>query len=607
MLILAGVSINAIVGEDGVLTKAQAASIASRKASILEELNLELASYNIDSILKSPEETKTMLENLITKGLIDTVLSSSSEYVENASEPMGIPQFDDANNYTGYIDYSVKKEDYSIIISIDDSGIYKAAYGDVNISSGGSVASGTTLVTDKAFTNNEGAAPEEQGKFVIDNDASVMFVDRITGELSIQVKSGTHAKVYAFKDMTLTNSGIKRSAIDIESGGTLDLYVAEGATVTVNSGFGEDAVGNTAGKGGYAGIHVPWNDLNNDNIRDDGEYAILNLYGGGTVKAIGGDAGKGDYAGGGGAGAGIGGNGGKGATHKEGVDSPDISNKAPNGGVGEDAGNININNSIIVYAYGGAGGDGCLSNGGGSGSGGYPAAGIGGGGAGGAGSTCCSGAGGYTGGNGSTRRGSQPVSHNGLSGAGYTGNGINPGDVAGFWGSGGGYYEGSKAITQTGNLMNIYGGMSAPAWWTGHQPGNGGTAGKGGNVKVSSNSQIYAFNGNRYTDGTDYKNGENEAVIYYQNGINIERGYTNRSIEGSLKDEEGSYSIFYQTNPKTTFAKTGYVNHYFDSRPKIITINEMLTNVDLSNQGIGSGAGYIELSNGTYTVDSSMN
>ena len=199
MLILAGVSINAIVGEDGVLTKATAASIASRKAAILEELNLELASYNIDTILKSPEETKTMLGNLITKGLIDTVLSSSSEYVANASEPMGIPQFDDLNNYTGYIDYAVKKEDYSIIISIDDSGIYKAAYGGVNISSGGSVSSGTTLVTEKAFTNNEGASAEEQGKFVIDNDASVMFVDQISGELSIQVKSGKHAKVYIFK------------------------------------------------------------------------------------------------------------------------------------------------------------------------------------------------------------------------------------------------------------------------------------------------------------------------------------------------------------------------------------------------------------------------
>ena len=287
MLILAGVSINAIVGEDGVLTKAKAASIASRKAAILDELNLELASYNIDAILKSPEETKTMLGNLINKSLIDTVLSSSSEYLANASEPMGIPQFDDTNNYTGYIDYAVKKEDYSII-SIDDSGIYKAAYGDVNISSGGSVAIGTTLVTEKAFTNNDGATAEEQGKFVIDNDASVMFVDEISGELSIQVKTGKHAKVYAFKDMTLTNEGIKRSAIDIESGGILDLYIAEGKTINVNSGYGEtgenaNGLGAKGGPGGYAGIRVP-------------EGATLNIYGSGTLIAVGGNAGNGGGA-----------------------------------------------------------------------------------------------------------------------------------------------------------------------------------------------------------------------------------------------------------------------------------------------------------------------
>ena len=63
MLILAGVSISAIVGEDGILTKAKNASIASRKAAILEELNLELASYNIDAVLKTPEQTTPMLGN----------------------------------------------------------------------------------------------------------------------------------------------------------------------------------------------------------------------------------------------------------------------------------------------------------------------------------------------------------------------------------------------------------------------------------------------------------------------------------------------------------------------------------------------------------------
>ena len=40
---------------------------------------------------------------------------------------------------------------------------------------------------------------------------------------------------------------------------------------------------------------------------------------------------------------------------------------------------------------------------------------------------------------------------------------------------------------------------------------------------------------------------------------------------------------------------------------KIITMNELLKNVNMSNQGIGSGAGYIEVSNGTFIVDNNMN
>ena len=228
-----------------------------------------------------------MLINLVKKGLVDAVLCSDNSYkkITDADEVMGIPNFDDDNNYTGHIDYSVMKDNYQVLLSVDDDGIYKAEFGQVNISSGGSVAGGTTLVTDKAFTNNEGASEEEHGKFIIDNDSSVMFVDEISGELSIQVKSGKHAKVYAFKDMTLTNSGIKRSAIDIEPGGILDLFVAEDITVTVNSGYGEDGeVGNAngakGGPGGYAGIHVP-------------EESELNLYGQGTVIAYGGNAGNG--------------------------------------------------------------------------------------------------------------------------------------------------------------------------------------------------------------------------------------------------------------------------------------------------------------------------
>ena len=48
--------------------------------------------------------------------------------------------------------------------------------------------------------------------------------------------------------------------------------------------------------GGWAGIRVPWVDSNENNVRDDGEQAELNLYGDGIVVAYGGDAGEGGTA-----------------------------------------------------------------------------------------------------------------------------------------------------------------------------------------------------------------------------------------------------------------------------------------------------------------------
>ena len=69
----------------------------------------------------------------------------------------------------------------------------------------------------------------------------------------------------------------------------------------------------------------------------------------------------------------------------------------------------------------------------------------------------------------------------------------------------------------------------------------------------------------------------------------------------------------------TTVEKSGYVNTLYNIDNKYIlkkieNINIMLgltgnplSNVDMSTQGIGSGAGYIEVSNGTYTIDSNLN
>ena len=140
--------------------------------------------------------------------------------------------------------------------------------------------------------------------------------------------------------------------------------------------------------GGFAGIHVPWNDLNNNGTREDGEQAELNLFGEGTVIAKGGSAGNGngtygtgDSNTGGrwrsdGAGARdrteIGGKGGN-ANHEI---SNEIEGSGYDGQEGENCGIVNIYNNVTVKAYGGGGGS---ANPGtnayaGTGGGGYPAA-----------------------------------------------------------------------------------------------------------------------------------------------------------------------------------------------------------------------------------------
>ena len=157
--------------------------------------------------------------------------------------------------------------------------------------------------------------------------STLVFSEKINDEFCFDIKSG-EVTIYIDNDMTLTNEGLSRSAINIEPNAILNLYIAKDVTLTVNSGFGivaPPATGNgfnekdgiPGGSGAYAGIRVPWVDENNDDKRDEGEYAVLNLYGSGIIYAYGGDAGDGgdggynnlDWGGAGrtvGAGAGIG-------------------------------------------------------------------------------------------------------------------------------------------------------------------------------------------------------------------------------------------------------------------------------------------------------------
>ena len=476
MLILAGVSLNATIGENGIVTKAQNAKLASEESKRREDLEYILYEYNSSSFLGQADGFTDYLENLKTEGRIDDYLYTDTLIVK----------------YDGvYYETEKNGEYYEIKNKLEDD------------LTGGSGETGEKnyIVTPDNLTS---------GNIEIAEGSSYVVLDEVKGEdFNFEIPAGEPVTIKIMGDMNIDNKGYKRSAIDLEEGATLNLYVY--GTVEVNSGYGEDASGNVAGKGGYAGIHVP-------------EGATLNLYGTGTLTAIGGNAGSG-------------------GTLEDGRDNKNA----------------------------------------------------------GAGGTCCAGADGYTGGSGDM---DESKSHNGLSG----GKGKNNEETLL---GGGGYFEGAEGLDKNGLNRRIltFGGMYNQGYWDNlrDRSGNGGKAGNGGNVKVSSSSQIYAYNGNLYTDGTDYENGLNQCPIYLQAGI-VTAKYNYNSEYG---DPE-SYKLFelILISNQSITEKSGYKNNKYDSietSKKYVTKNSVLTNIDMSYQGVGSGAGYTEVSNGTYTSDSSMN
>lgn len=210
-----------------------------------------------------------------------------------------------------------------------------------------------------------------------------------------------------------------------------------------------------------------------------------------------------------------------------------------------------------------------------------------------------SGGGGYTGGNEQT---ALDKPHNGLGG--------NKSEIesekACDFGPGGGYFEEVKDDPRSEDVpLDMYGGLlGGGGGWTSYRAwgytygGDGGIAGKGGQITVSSNAIVKAFNGNKYTDGTAYNNGENAVEIYAQKGNLLK-------IEKTLGWWDDDMNAYY-TN-QLGFA-VNYTRCWDRNQNEKITLRAGGKCDTLSyGQGVGSGAGYIEVSNGTYKIDSNMN
>ncbi len=129
--------------------------------------------------------------------------------------------------------------------------------------------------------------------------------------------------------------------------------------------------------------------------------------------------------------------------------------------------------------------------------------------------------------------------------------------------------------------------------------------GRGGTVEVSKNVTLTALNGSVSKDSSE------PCKIYLQDGIKLEIG----APLGYWTEQDNKYiSECLEIPCNYQSCWVGLTNDFltthvtFRERSEDKSICTKYINPETNNsQGIGSGAGYIELSNGTYEVNSSLN
>lgn len=196
------------------------------------------------------------------------------------------------------------------------------------------------------------------------------------------------------------------------------------------------------------------------------------------------------------------------------------------------------------------------------------------------------------------------IAQNGLSGYGY-GRDNSDGITCKNRYKAGGYFEGPKlTVSNIDMAKDVLGGYCGVAYaYKGHEPGNGGAGGAGGTIEISKTAKVYAYNGNLYTDGTSYESGKNQCPIYAQAGIKLAK-YNTAYGNGTASGVWNAWKVTC-TQKQSGISKSGYQN---PNNTQVVSIssllkvsNKLLDNVQMKYQGVGSGAGYTESSNGTCT------
>lgn len=182
------------------------------------------------------------------------------------------------------------------------------------------------------------------------------------------------------------------------------------------------------------------------------------------------------------------------------------------------------------------------------------------------------------------------------------------------YGTGGGYYTLGTGV-QTIPIYFNQGGM-----WVGSTngdsknyyrdySGSGGNAGSGGEIYYNNLNKIHAYNGDRITN-------EDYDTIIYEYEVDgtktdkvaevLEKRNGSKFVQTKIFAQEGIIRATYSTNHKMTeeecaFWNVPYVDDPTGSEARNVKITEeTTTSITGYGQGIGSGAGNLEKSNGIF-------
>ena len=218
MLILAGVTISALTGNSGITTNAKKARDAQKNAQTLESLQLMFMDYNIGE--KDEETISQYLESKVRSGDIDEFRF----YIIDDELKMVI-----------------KKDERYFFVRRENE-FYTVTEMGTEL---GEIIPGVTVVTREEFYSLR----DNSMKFKLNEGESstLMFFDEINDLFNLEILGG-NVTMYVTQDMSLTNAGMTRSAVDIHPGATLNLYICKGVTMNVDSGYGaEGTTGNALG------------------------------------------------------------------------------------------------------------------------------------------------------------------------------------------------------------------------------------------------------------------------------------------------------------------------------------------------------------------------